>query len=307
MTYVLPADPARKLRSLAEDRVSGAREIVGRLLNVVADLLREPGPVEDLLVSAATAVVPHQPTMAALLSGMDRLFSAAARGGHEAVRAEVERQLLDHPRDLLRIAEVAEPVLRPLRSVALLSWSSTIAEILDRSGGHLASVVVAESRPGAEGRRAAQRAAAAGRRVLFVADAAFPVEAAAADALLLGGDALGPRGLINKVGSRAAAREVRAAGKPVFACLEDQKIVGGALADRLRVLDEPAAQLWEFPPAGVEIRNRYFESTPLDLLTAIVTTVGVESPADAIDRAGPAAPNPLWSRVAAPVVGAIPW
>ncbi len=307
MTYVLPADQARKLRDLAEDRVSGAREIVGRLLNVVADLLREPGPVEDLLVLAASAVIPHQPTMAGLLTGMDRLFSAVLRGGRDAVQSEVERQLLDHRRDLARIAEVAEPAVRPYRSVAILSWSSTIAEILDRSGGRFESVIVAESRPGSEGRRAAQRAITAGRRVRFVADAAFPVEAASADALLLGGDALAPLGLLNKVGSRAAAREVRAAGKPVFACIEDLKIVGGGLADRLRILDEPAAQLWESPPAGVEIRNRYFESTPLSLLTAVITTTGVESPSDAIDRAGQATPHPAWSKVATPVVGAVPW
>lgn len=307
MTYALPPEAAAKLGALAEDRVSGAREITGRLLHVVADLVRRPAETQDALVAAATALVPHQPTMAALLAGMDRLFRASVRGGAAAVRAEVDRQLGDHARDLARIAEAAEEALRPFKSAAILSWSSTVAEVLDRLGPGLERVVVAESRPGAEGRRAAQRAVLPGRRVVFVADAAFPVAAAETELLLLGGDALAPRGLVNKVGARAAAREVRAAGRPTYACVEDLKILGRGLAERLRVLDEPANQIWDGPPPGVEPQNRHFELVPLELLTAVVTPAGVEPPGLAIDRASPDEPSPLWARVPAPPAGRPLW
>jgi translation initiation factor 2B subunit (eIF-2B alpha/beta/delta family) len=306
MSYVLPEEAAARLAELAADRVAGAREIAGRLLHFIPPLLAEDVDPADVLVAVVAAVLPRQPSMAALLAGADRLFRAAARDGARAVEAEVARQLGDYDRDLVRIAEAAEDVVRPLRSVAILSWSSTVAAVLERAPADLV-VYVAESRPGAEGRRAAQRAANAGRRTIFLADAAFPAAAAEADALLLGGDALTKRGLLNKVGSRAAAREVAAAGRPVYACLEDLKIVGGPLVDRLRVLDEPGSQLWESPPAGVVVRNRYFESVPLALLTAVVTAVGVESPGDALERVGPEEPGPAWSRIPAPVAGVSPW
>jgi ribose 1,5-bisphosphate isomerase len=303
MTFVLPAVADARLRALAADRVSGAREIAGRFLNVVAELVRGPVPAEEALVAAAAAVVPRQPTLAALLSGTDRLFRAAERGGAEAVRAEVERQLGVGVRDLARIAEAACEILAPLESVALVSWSTTVAAVLARGGRGVMRVVVAESRPGAEGRRAAQHAAELGKQVEFYADAAFPAAAAGCDALLLGGDALTPHGLVNKTGSRAAAREVRAAGRPVYACLEDLKIAGYGLAERLRLLPEPPSQLWDAPPPGVTVKNPWFEIVPVALLTSLVTSAGVESPASAIERAGPETPSPLWARIPYPVDG----
>lgn len=39
-------------------------------------------------------------------------------------------------------------------------------------------------------------------------------------------------------------------------------------------------EVWDQPPAGVSIRNPYFDSTSLDLVTAFITDVGVVAPVD---------------------------
>jgi translation initiation factor 2B subunit (eIF-2B alpha/beta/delta family) len=296
-----------RLAELAEDRVSGARELAGTFLNLVNEATAARAPVVDALVEVARRIVPRQPSVAPILVGADRLFRAAERGGVDAVRAETARQIGDRARSLAFIAETAADALASFKSVAILSWSSTVAEVLDRAGSKIARVVVAESRPGLEGRRAAQRAVFLGRRVEFVADAAFPALAATCDVLLVGADALAHKGLVNKIGTAPAARAMRAKGRPVFACVEDLKIVGAALASRLRVLSEPGVQLWSGAPAGVDLVNRCFEATPLDLVTSVVTSTGAEPPTAAVERADADPPSSLWSRVPEPKDGVPLW
>ncbi len=301
------SDLTLRLRELAEDRTSGAREITGRLLNLVASTLRgrTDDLVENTLVRMASGVVPAQPTMAALLVGFDRLFRAAETGGTAAVLAETDRQLSEHQQNLSAIVAAAVARLGDARRVAILSWSSTVGEVLDRIGRKLV-VLVADSRPGGEGRRAAQRSVAAGHETHFYSDSAFPVAASSADLLLLGGDALTPTALINKVGSRSAARECRARGTAVVACLEELKIVGTALAERLRILDEPASQVWEGAPAAVTVHNRYFEAVPLELISQVITSEGTSEPLGVVRKAAAVQPSRLWARVPLPVSGTAP-
>jgi translation initiation factor 2B subunit (eIF-2B alpha/beta/delta family) len=53
------------------------------------------------------------------------------------------------------------------------------------------------------------------------------------------------------------------------------KFIGRGVAARLVSREGAAADIWEAPPAGVTVRNPYFERTPLDLVTAVITDAGV--------------------------------
>ena len=287
-----------RLREIATDRISGAREIVSRLLHHLAAATATGNDRETLetVLGAARIVVPSQPTLAPLLSGFDALFHAHADGGAAAIRSTLER-LLDEQREGLQEAvSRATERLSGTRRVATLSWSSTVGAALERCKEPL-EVFVAESRPGAEGRRAAARAAGAGHRVTFTADSAFPGLASRAEVLLLGGDALAPDGLVNKVGSLPAAREVRAAGGRVVAILDRSKILGEVLARRLRILAEPPDEIWPSPPDGVTVENRYFELVPLLLLDAIWGVEGVIAPAEVLAQAAARPPSRFWAEI----------
>ncbi len=51
-----------------------------------------------------------------------------------------------------------------------------------------------------------------------------------------------------------------------------------------RVITSGAAgEMWESPPAGVAVRNPYFESTPLELVATLITEMGVLGAGLAID------------------------
>lgn len=44
---------------------------------------------------------------------------------------------------------------------------------------------------------------------------------------------------------------------------------------QLEQLDRPRSEIWAEAPENVHIRNRYFDLTPLDLLSGIVTERGI--------------------------------
>jgi translation initiation factor 2B subunit (eIF-2B alpha/beta/delta family) len=51
--------------------------------------------------------------------------------------------------------------------------------------------------------------------------------------------------------------------------------VGHAVGARLVIREGAPREVWDGSPAGVEVRNPYFESTPLDLVTSVITDAGV--------------------------------
>ena len=64
-------------------------------------------------------------------------------------------------------------------------------------------------------------------------------------------------------------------GVPVYVVAGRDKFVGRELAARLVIRSGEPAEVWDSPPAGVDVRNPYFEVIPLDLVTAVISDVGI--------------------------------
>ena len=110
---------------------------------------------------------------------------------------------------------------------------------------------MAESRPGLEGRahgRARSPTPASPR--WLVVDAALPLLLSQARALWLGADAVTEFGVLNKIGSYAAALAAREHGVPVYAIATRRKFLPAATAARWRSPSMPPAEVWDAPPDG---------------------------------------------------------
>ena len=70
---------------------------------------------------------------------------------------------------------------------------------------------------------------------------------------------------------------------PCFVLATRDKFVAGAIADQLQIRNEPAEEIWPQPPAGVMVRNPYFEAIPHDLVSAVITDAGLMGAADVPD------------------------
>ncbi len=132
----------------------------------------------------------------------------------------------------------------------------------------------AESRPKLEGRDLARRLAADGIAVELFTDAAITLALDAADAVLVGADAVTPEFLINKVGTAGLCAMASVRGVPVYALAGREKALSATEAARLQHPDAAASEVWNAPPAGVRVRNAYFERVPVSLVAMIVSDAG---------------------------------
>jgi len=155
--------------------------------------------------------------------------------------------------------------------VATLSVSATVQGALlhAQEAGRAPRALVGEARPRLEGRAMAAALGAAGIPVWLVADAALPLLLGSAGMVWLGADAITEQGVINKVGSFAAALAARERSVPVYALASRRKFLPAG-TPALKIVEQPPGEIWESPAAGVQPRNVYFEMVPLPLLRGIV-------------------------------------
>ncbi|MGH2766724.1 MAG: hypothetical protein ACRDKA_12540 [Actinomycetota bacterium] len=231
-----------EVRAAAADTASGAAEIARRAAETLALL-----PASDL-PEAVRALVRGHPPMAPLWRLGDVVLSSR---DHAAAAARFVSDL-DHERDA--IARDASRVLD--NEIVTHSYSSTLVAAVAGAG---VTALCGRSDPGGEGARTAERLTSLGVEARLVDDDGALWWASNGRTVVTGADAVGPGGVVNKVGTAALAE---AAGR-CYAVAGSSKFLG---AD---------------PPAPVP-----FERVPLHLFAGIVTDVGVLTPEDAAGLAG---------------------
>ncbi len=277
-----------RISRLAAERVAGASEVLDEVLAILGTCLRDGHPV----LPVARALCHAQPSMAAV-------WSAAL----EAITADEDGDLPRFERFVARVGRSAAAVARSAAEFLLLGSSAGERAAGATSGTSLlrvltvsasgtvlrtiealravrdVEVLCSESRPALEGRRLAARLAASGVPVTCFADTAIAHALLAADVVVLGADAVSPDWFLNKSGSWMLSAAAMQHGVPVYVVATREKFVDADLALRLTIRDEAGDEVWASPPPGVTIQNRYFERTPLDLVSAVITDTGTFGPA----------------------------
>jgi initiation factor 2B subunit 1/2 family protein len=241
------------IREAASDRRSGAAEIVRRAAEALAAL-----PSHDV-EEAVLTLIRGQPSMAPLWRlGSEALGSTdhveAAR--NFAVRVAAE------PGEIAREATALLPGI-----VVVHSFSSTVIAAVAAAG---AQAICARSEPGGEGATTVKRLVELGAGARLVGDGEALEAVAEAGAVVVGADAVGPAGVVNKVGTLRLAEAARRYSTPCYALAGESKLLAAGL---------PAAHP--------------FECTPLDLFTSVVTQEGPLSPTEAARQARQRALDPL--------------
>ena len=195
------------------------------------------------------------------LTRFDRFVARLDRSGRALVQVAVRY-----------LAPADAPVLR----VATLSASGSVRAVIEAlARNHQVHVSCSESRPAWEGRTFAAHLAAAGVPVTLFADAAIAHALATTDAVLVGADAVAPSWILNKCGTLMLATAAAHRGVPVHVLATRDKFVPEPIAQRLVIRDEPKAEVWDAAPDGVGVRNPYFERIPADLVSAVISDIGV--------------------------------
>jgi translation initiation factor 2B subunit (eIF-2B alpha/beta/delta family) len=226
------------IHEAASDRLSGASKIVRRAAEALSAL-----PSHDL-EEAVLTLIRGQPSMAPLWRlGTEALGSKdhAEAARSFSIRVAAERD---------RIGRQAAALLP--RLVVVHSFSSTVIAAVAGSGSE---AICARSDPGGEGAATAKMLDKLGARARLVKDDAALAAVAEAGAVVVGADAVGPAGVVNKIGTLRLAVASRRHSTPCYALAGESKLLAA---------DLPA----EHP----------FERTPLDLFTSVITEDGPLTP-----------------------------
>jgi translation initiation factor eIF-2B subunit delta len=294
---MIPRTVATLVGELAEDHTSGAAEIAIRASQVLVTFV-DQSKAEDAdsflgqLLAAGRALIQAQPSMAPLFNLVNSTV-----GSVEGVR-EVETA-----RDLVRTTaksfgaqlglsseRIAQEALSLFPSgcrVLTHSRSSTVLEALHLAAarGHRLEVVNTESRPILEGHAVASTLAQQGIKTTLITDSAAGQFVGSVDLVVVGADSISPDGLVNKLGTFGVALAAKAHGVPFYTLCGTEKFLPTGYP-YLRIEPQDPQEVWPDPPQGVEVVNLYFDVTPLEYLTGVVTEQGILSVSELVKALG---------------------
>ncbi len=272
----LPEAIRSGVTAIRMDNRSGAVELAIRAAELLAEAA-DAEPFHTVVEATCRALVKAQPSMAPMVN----LSNAALWQGTSpgALRRLCTRFVADLKRAAEAISEETARLLAASERVVTYSASSTVlaALITAWKGKHAGVVYCTESRPVGEGLELARKLAEAGIRVRLGIDAAMLEYVERADVAVVGADAVTASGVVNKRGTALLALAARHAGKRAYALAGTEKFLPHAY----RLPDEPvkpASEILPEPVEGVEVDNRYFDTTPLDWVAAVITEAGPRTP-----------------------------
>lgn len=248
------------------------------------------------LEELAVRVMEAQPAMASLVELLtstldpirdDAPLEESRRRAAEA--AEGFRVLLEE-----RAGRVATTLAQEIphgATILTLSSSSTVRSGLVAARERDITVVCLEGRPMNEGQGLARTLAHAGIPVILAVDAAGESLVPQVDLVLLGADAVGDGGVVNKIGSVSLARSAASRDIPVWVAADRSKWLPPGFPLLLHD-DRPPEEVWR-GARGVRVWNRYFERLPDDLVRRIVTEEGGLTPAEVASRRADLAVAPV--------------
>jgi translation initiation factor 2B subunit (eIF-2B alpha/beta/delta family) len=275
------------LEQLASDRTSGAQELTRIVALLLSRFLRHETTAEgsgERLLSLTRRILDAQPAMAPIISLLNHLWLKLEQVGspdaaRPAIAAELEQMTLETELRLDRLAEVCSDRLPEGGAILVHSYSSTVLRALlaAHEAGKGIRVLCSEGRPALEGVRLAEALAAASAPVQLCADAALPGLVGEADLVLVGADAVVETGAINKIGTFPLALAAKAMGRPFYIAASLNKLLPPSLEPLLRIPDRPPGEIWEGKLEKLRVYNRYFEVTPLTMITGVITEEGLWS------------------------------
>ena len=270
----------RAIAALAADHRSSASEILQRALALLRDALRQGGGAEVAAVGRGLCLA--QPCMASIWNAVGMALTGSEP---EAALARFETRVARAPGALARFAVQVLPIglgdgdRDPMRVVTCSSSRSVLVCLQALGERRPVRVACAEGRPAFEGRDMAKALADPALTVDFFTDAGLGAALHGAELVVVGADAVASSWVINKSGTHQLAAAASGVGVPVYVVASRDKLVGPSLAGLLTLRSGPADEVWDGAPSSVFVRNPYFEKIPMELVTSVITDVGVLGPA----------------------------
>lgn len=258
----------RRLAAIARAPITGAAAAGSLAATNLADLVESigkyaPEAYPKAVQEISLELVERQPAIAPLVTIVNTVFLHVS-DPPEALAADLRATAERMATSATVLARVGAALVPAGSSVLTAGGSGSVRDLLMlAAGSRTFSVACAETMPYGEGIELAADLAAAGLRVEVVPDDQVPDAVPGIDLVVVGAAALGPAAAMNAVGTALIAERARVFAVPVYLVASIDKVLPAPLFDRAVTAGAAAGQ---------------FEPVPLDLVTAVVTELGILEP-----------------------------
>jgi ribose 1,5-bisphosphate isomerase len=315
-------DVAAMVERVRKDEIGGAADTAKEVIDALANMVRDSqaqdvaGLVREV-DEAVLDILRVMPSLAPPINALHRFVGTMERAQAEGASLAEMHKRLQQARDeffawaehaLTRVAQYGSEKVPDGGRVFMYSMSSTVWRILRtaKDQGKSFEVVVTESRPGNEGLWTVTEMAKANIPVSVSIDACIGELIPECNVVFVGADVLSSTGhALCKAGTYPSALVARAAGVPFFIAADTLKFDTATLyglpyrneaIKRQDVLDTSF-------PGNARVVGNLFDETPPELITGVITEIGILHPAAAFSVLQQMQPSqklsqllPAWSR-----------
>lgn len=280
----------QRVEQIRNDREHGSRWLVRETILLLRDLAQSlidahasTDEQRQRLRQVGRTLAQARPAMAALPSAVGRILAPLGQADAASVVQNATRLLQDYDSSTARITTAARSIL--VDRLMTCSISGTVLDVLVQRRDNIKEMIVLEGRPRYEGRTMAQELARKGVSVTLITDAQADIFLPLCHAVIVGADSiLADGGVLNKAGTALLSWAARGHNVPFYVLSETLKISphswqqdeAAHWRQNTAMLEEKeAAEVLEHPIEHVQVRNFYFDYTPPQLVTSIITERGI--------------------------------
>jgi eIF-2B alpha/beta/delta-like uncharacterized protein len=292
---------ASLIDEIRNDRVHGASQLAKQAVQVLKTSAEhsQAKSVEQFLTEQSLAgkeLMSARPAMAPVFNIVSRLLKAVSEKSGEMDLAatrqltiiQADQAINDSIQAVAQIAKRGSELITDSDRIMTHSYSSTVMKMLKAAYAKHKNIEVVATRsgPGRTGERIARELSHHGAAVTFIDDTAVGLYIATVNKVMVGADRICADGnLINGIGTYPLALASARAGIPFYVLCERLKFDPRLSSHEVDLEEKEASEVIEpgrLPPE-VMIKNPYFDITPLELITGIVTENGVLKPEEVTD------------------------
>jgi eIF-2B alpha/beta/delta-like uncharacterized protein len=285
---------------IRHDKTHGASELARRAVEVLklAAERSQANSVEQFLAeqrAVGERLKSSRPAMAPVFNIISYLLDIIEKESLEMEFDSIRRVAISKADELINgslqavawVAGYGSELIADGDIIMTHSYSSTVMAMLKTAFTKCGNIEVVTTRsgPGRTGEGIAQQLGLYGIPVTFIDDTAVGVYISKVNKVIVGADRVCVDGkLVNGAGTYQLALAAEKVGVPFYVLCETLKFDSRLKGDEVDLEEKEPSEVIEPGrlPAGVRVKNPYFDITPVELITAIVTENGLLTPEELI-------------------------
>ena len=288
MNEDLPKNIQSKIENIRLDNTSGSAELAKKSAEILIELGNQNVSLSHIK-NASISLINAQPNMASIFNLVNNLMIKLYKNKDEKPKNIVnnycKKFLLDSENAEENIRKQALEIIKNNSTIITHSYSSTVLNtlIFAKKSGRKFSVICTESRPKNEGVKLAELLGNNKINVKLLVDSAVFSLIPYSDLIFVGGDAVTDGGLINKIGTKGIAMTAHHYYTPTYSLSSSNKFLPKDYPVTLDQLKD-SNEIIKRKLSNVTPVNYYFDYTPIDYITGVITEKGILSPKDVKER-----------------------